>query len=54
MGHGLNMKYLQQVHMLCSAPKLMVESGEVEGASEDEAKLKEAGHWGLLKHMPGS
>lgn len=40
--------------MLCSAPKLMVESGEVEGASEDEAKLKEAGHWGLLKHMPGS
>lgn len=30
--------------MLCSAPELMVESQEVEEASEDEAKLKEAGH----------
>lgn len=44
MSHGLNMKYLQQAHMLCSAPELTVESREVEEASEDEAKLKEAGH----------
>lgn len=54
MSHGLNTKYLPQAHMLCSAPELMVEFGEVEEASEDEAKLKEAGHWGFLKHMPGS
>lgn len=40
--------------MLCSAPELMVEFEEVEEASEDETKLKEAGHWGFLKHMPSS
>lgn len=52
MSHGLKTKYLQHAHMLCSAPELMVEFGEVEEASEDEGKLKEAGHWGPLKHMP--
>lgn len=40
MSHGLNTKYLQQAHRLCSAPDRMVEFGEVEEASAEGGRAR--------------